>query len=47
VNDLFRDPGAAEGVHSKMVDGLTALAGGTVARMEELNLKLHLEVDDE
>ena len=42
VYDLPGDPGAAEGVHSKRVDGLTAQAGGAVAWVEEFKAELHL-----
>ena len=41
VDDLLGDPGAAEGVHSKRVDRLTAKAGGAVAWGEELKIELH------
>ena len=42
MDDLLGDPGAAESVHSKRVDGLTAQAGGAVAWVEELKIELYL-----
>ena len=41
VDDPLVDPGAAESVHSKRVDRLTAKAGGAVAWGEELRIELH------